>query len=114
MPTPPSPRPKAARGTGVVGRMDGDLRLHSHDRAALGLLFLEGGGEQVRLAGQVQQSLGEAAGGAALGQRLQLVDAGHGGGAEHAVDALLRGERRALQVGLSAQLLGQSRPLKKN
>lgn len=93
--------------------MDDDLRqLRSHDRAALGLLLLEGGGEQVRPAGQVQQSLGEAAGGAALGQRLQLVDAGHGGRAEHTVDALLRGERRALQVGLSTQLLGQSRTLK--
>lgn len=67
--------------------------LHSHDRAALGLLLLEGGGEQIRLAGEVEESFGEAAGGAGLRERLQLVDAGQGGGAENAVDALLRGER---------------------
>lgn len=85
--------------------------LHSHDGAALGLLLLEGGGEQIRLAGQVEKSFGEAAGGAGLWEGLQLVDAGHRCGAEHTVDAFLRGERRALQVSLCTQLLGHSRAL---
>lgn len=67
--------------------------LHSHDRTALGLLLLEGRGEQIRLAGKVEKSFGEAAGGAVLREGLQLVNAGHRCGAEHAVDALLRGER---------------------
>lgn len=54
----------------------------------------------------MQQTLGEAATGAGFGQRLQLVDAGQRGRAEHAVDALLRGEGRALQIGLRPELLG--------
>ena len=83
----------------------------SHDGAALGLLLLEVGGEQVGLAGEVEQSLGEASGGAGLGQGLQLVDAGQRRRAEHAVDALLRGEGGALQVGLRTQLLGHGRAL---
>lgn len=67
--------------------------LHSHDRAALGLLLLEGRGEQIRLAGKVEKSFGEATGGAGLREGLQLVDAGHRCGAEHAVYAFFRGER---------------------
>jgi len=88
------------------GQPEGLSRPPSHDGAALSFLLLEGGGEQVGLAGQVEQSLGEAAGGAGLGQGLQLVDAGQRGRAEHAVDALLGGEGGALQVGLRTQLLG--------
>lgn len=64
----------------------------SHHRAALGLFLLEGGGEQVRLAGQVEESFGEAAGGAGLWEGLQLVDAGHRCGTKYAVNAFLRGE----------------------
>lgn len=93
---PPPPLPRDQRGGGRPGVACDDCnpaRLHSHDRAALGLLLLEGGGEQIRLAGQVEKSFGEAAGGAGLGEGQQLVDAGHRRGAEHAVDAFLRGER---------------------
>jgi len=110
VPTPPSPRPKR-QGLGVACEDCNPGGLHSHDRAALGLLLLEGGREQIRLAGQVEQSFGQAAGGAWLGEGLQLVDAGHRCGAEHAVDAFLRGERWALQVSFHAQLLGHSRTL---
>lgn len=92
MPTPPSPRPKR-QGLGVACENCNPRGLHSHDRAALGLLLLEGGGEQIRLAGQVEKSFGEAAGGAGLRERLQLVDAGHCCSAEDAMDAFLRGER---------------------
>ena len=92
MHTPPSPRPKR-RGLGVACEDCNPKGLHSHDRAALGLLLLEGGGDQIRLAGQVEESFGEATGGAGLWEGLQLVDAGHGRGAKHAVDAFLRGER---------------------
>lgn len=88
MPTPPSPRPKEA-GAGrrdLSGSRDGAL---SHDRATLSFLLLEGGGEQVGLAGKVQQSFGEAARGAGLRSGLELIDAGHSCCAEDTVDALL-------------------------
>lgn len=88
MPTPPSPRPKR-QGLGVACEDCNPRGLHSHDRATLGLLFLEGRGKQIRLAGQVEKSFGEAAGGAGLRERLQLVDAGHRSRAEHTVDAFL-------------------------
>lgn len=110
-PSCPPPLPRDQKWQGLPGAACHDCNPgnpHSHDRAALGLLLLEGGGEQVGLAGQVEESFGEAAGGARLWERLQLVDAGHRRGAEHAVDAFLRGERRALHVGLGSQLLGQS------
>lgn len=60
----------------------------------------------------MEESFGEAAGGAVLWEGLELVHAGHRCGAEDAVDAFLRGERRAFQVGLCAQLLRQSRTLR--
>lgn len=78
----------------------------SHDWAALGLLFLEGGREQVGAARQVEEAFREAAVWAGLGQRLKLVDAGQSCRAENAVDALLWREGWALQVRLSPQLLG--------
>lgn len=108
---PPLPRDQRGRGLGVACDDCNPRGLHSHDRAALGLLLLEGGGEQIWLAGQVEESFGEAAGGAGLRERLQLVDAGHGCGAKHAMDAFLRGERWALQVSLCTQLLGHGRTL---
>lgn len=63
--------------------------LHSHDGAALGLLLLEGRGEQLGAAGEVEESLREASGGAGLGERLELVDASKSGRPEHTVDTLL-------------------------
>lgn len=65
------------------------LGLHSHDGAALGLLLLEGRGEQLGAAGEVEESLREASGGAGLGERLELVDASKSGRPEHTVDTLL-------------------------
>lgn len=65
---------------------------HSHDGAAFGLVLAEGGGEEICLAGQVEESLGEASDRAGFGGRLKLVHAGQGCHTEHAVDALLRCE----------------------
>lgn len=59
----------------------------------------------------MEESFGETAGGAVLWEGLELVHASHRCGAEDAVDAFLRGERRAFQVGFRAQLLCQSRTL---
>ena len=78
---------------------------YSHDGAAFGLILVESGGEQLRLAGQVEEPLGQAAGGARFGWGLQLVEAGQGCCAEYTVDALLWGESWTLQVGLRSQLL---------
>lgn len=112
-PSPP-PLPQDQRGRGLHDDFTYNLQgLHSHDRAALGLLFLEGRGEQIWLAGKVEKSFGEATGRARLREGLKLVDACHRRGAEHAVDALLRGEGWTFQVSLCTQLLGQSRTLQK-
>lgn len=74
----PCPPPPAARS-----------QRYSHDGAALGLVLAEGGGEQRRLAGQVQEPLGEAADRAGFIGRLEFVHAGHRRSTENAVDALL-------------------------
>lgn len=50
---PPLPRDQRGWGLGVACEDCNAGGLHSHDRAALGLLLLESGGEQIRLAGQV-------------------------------------------------------------
>lgn len=64
-------------------------RQYSHDVAAPGFVLAECRGEQVRLAGEVQESLREAAVGAAFAGRLDLVRARHSRSTEDAVDALL-------------------------
>lgn len=105
---PPFPGPKHGggwRSRGEEGRVTTPPR-RSHDRAALGLLLLEGGREQLGAAGQVEKAFGEAAVGARLSQRLKLVDASQGRGAENAVDAFLWCEGWALQVCLGPKLLG--------
>lgn len=79
----------------------------SHDVAAPGFVLAECRGEQLCLAGEVQESLGEAAVGAGLVGRLELVHACQSRSTEDAVDALLGREGRALQVRFSSQLLGQ-------
>lgn len=77
-----------------------------HNGATLGLVLAECGGEQLCLAGKVQESLGEAAHGAGLVRGLHFADAGLSRRTEDAVDALLRREGGALQVGLGSELLG--------
>lgn len=62
--------------------------LCSHDGAAFGLVLAKGGGEEIRLVGEVQQSFGEAADWAGFVGRLQFIHAGQSGGTKHTVDAL--------------------------
>lgn len=64
-------------------------RQYSHDVAAPGFVLAECRGEQVRLAGEVQESLGEAAVGAGFAGRLDFVHARQSRSTEDAVDALL-------------------------
>lgn len=92
---PPFPRPKRREWCSFCygGGREG---LHSHYRATLGFLLLEGGREELGFAGQVEQAFGQPASGAGFGQGLQFVDAGQRSSAKHAVDALLRGEGRTL------------------
>lgn len=85
------PSPDQSAGNGVAFVMGGEV-LHSHYGATLGFLLLEGGGDELGLAGQVQQAFGQPTGRAGLGKWLQLVNASQRSCAEHAVDALLRGE----------------------
>lgn len=100
----PLPRTKAQGREKLVER--GYQPHCSHHWAALGLLFLEGGREQLGAAGQVEEAFGQAAVGARLGHRLKLVDAGQSRSAENAMDALLWREGGAFQVRLGPELLG--------
>lgn len=61
----------------------------SHDGAALGFLFAERGGEHLRLAGEEQESLGEAAVRAGFIGRLEFAHACQSSSTENTVDALL-------------------------
>ena len=84
--------PPAHPGGGLV-RWGGVTSLHlpppSHDRAAFGLLLFEGGGDELRAGGQMEEALGETPGGTlgGLWGGSAQADAGHG--AEDAVHALL-------------------------
>lgn len=90
----------------------GRRRHRSHDRAGLGLLLLEGAGQQLGATGEVQQTLGETPVGPGFVEWLKLVDARQRRGAEHAVDAFLRREGRTLQIGLGSKLLRHGRTLR--
>lgn len=83
------------------------LPQYSHDGATLGLVLAEGGGEQLCLAGQMEESLGEAADRTGFIGRLGFVHAGQSRSTENTVDALLGCEGWALQVSLCSKLLGQ-------
>lgn len=61
----------------------------SHDGAALGPLFAEGGAQELSLAGQVQQALGEPPARAGFVRLLELVEASKCRRTKHAVDAFL-------------------------
>lgn len=61
----------------------------SHDRAAFGLLLFEGGGDELRAGGQMEEALGETPGGTLGGLRGGSAQADAGHGAEDAVHALL-------------------------
>lgn len=78
----------------------------SHDGTAFGLFLLEGGRDEFRTTGQVEQSLGEASDGALRGHCAGLVQTHHGRCPKDAVDTLFRGESRAFQVDFCTQLLG--------
>lgn len=101
-------------GEGVGGEGIPVFPPPSHDGAAFCLLLLEGGGDELGAAGQVQESLGEASCGAFGGLRGGFAEADAGHGPEDAVDAFLRGEGRALQVALGSQLLGHGAALQPN
>lgn len=62
---------------------------HSHDGAALGLVLAEGGGEELCLAGQMEESLRETADRAGFIGRLEFVHAGQSCGTKNTVYALL-------------------------
>lgn len=85
----PFPRPKRREWCSFLG---GRRNLHSHYGATLSFLLLEGGGEELGLAGQVEQAFGQPTSGAGLGQRLEFVDAGQRRCTKHAVDAFLGSE----------------------
>lgn len=82
-------------------------RQYSHDVATPGFFLAECRGEQIRLTGEVQESLGEAAVGAGFVGRLEFVHACQSRSTEDAVDALLRREGRALQVRFCSELFSQ-------
>lgn len=73
----------------LVPALPAGCRQCSHDVAAPGFVLAERGGEQLRLAGEVQEPLGEAAVGAGFAGGLEFVHTRQSRGTEDAVDALL-------------------------
>lgn len=84
---------------------------YSHDGAALGLVLAEGRGEEVCLAGQMEESLREAADRAGFIGRLEFVHAGQSCGTENTVYAFLWCEGWTFQVSLCSELLGKGQTL---
>lgn len=83
----------------------------SHNGTAFGLFLLEGGRDEFRTAGEVEQPLGEASNRALRGHWAGFVQTHHGRRPEDAVDTFLRGESRAFQVYFCTQLLGNGTAL---
>lgn len=101
-PLKPPNQPLSKSETCVFGARAADVC--SHDGAALGSLFAERGGQELRLAGQVKEAFGESARRGLLHGRLLFVEARVRCRAEHAVDAFFRRERGTFQVQLRSDL----------
>lgn len=69
---------------------------YSHDDAAFRLVLAEGGGKELCLAGQMEESLREAADRTGFIGRLEFIHAGQSRATENTVDALFWGEGWAL------------------